>query len=150
MRLRNLQSKYPPAEPEALRLLAPQKGPNRNRGKTESCLSNISAGLHGPGNALPCHSAAACFKPCILPELSNFYGLPGKVGGTPAWISRIGSLVSSVLPVNREQRNYRFQKRTSHTNPVGYIGLDSAEEQDSSAINSSMRGCLGSVLNLTR
>jgi hypothetical protein len=87
-------------------LLAPQKGPNRNRGKTESRLSNISAGLHDPGNALPCHSAAACFKPCILPELSNFYGLPGKAGGTPGWISRIGSLVSSVLLVIRpEPRN---------------------------------------------
>jgi hypothetical protein len=55
------------------------------------------------GNALPCHSAAACFKPCILPELSNFYGLPGKAGGTPGWIRRIGSLVSSVLPVNRPE-----------------------------------------------
>jgi hypothetical protein len=62
-----VESKYPPVEPEALRLLAPQRGLfatgeskiNRN----SKCDENQNQG--------------------ILPELSNFGSHPGRAGGLP-------------------------------------------------------------------
>ena len=65
-------SKYPPAEPEALRLLAPQRGLFAT---VESKSKNNSKN-------------AKCKNQGILPELSNFYCLPGRAGGSLEWTSQ--------------------------------------------------------------
>src|ERR1700735_5709650 len=61
--------------PEALRLLAPQRGLIAIVKSQNHAPSTISSTHQGSGTALPC-PPAACIKPCILPELSNFYCLP--------------------------------------------------------------------------
>src|ERR1035437_1805677 len=68
--------KYPPAKPEALRLLAPQRGliatgesKSKNKSKGLTVQTLLAQSRQNEGN--------------ILPELSNFYCHPGKAGGSP-------------------------------------------------------------------
>jgi hypothetical protein len=74
------RSKYPPAEPVALRLLAPQRGLTatvRSKSKYKSkSLSLLSS--------LPQHRQ---FEENRLPEFSKFYCHPGRAGGTPVTVS---------------------------------------------------------------
>ncbi len=77
-------SKYPPAEPEALRLLAPQRGLiaiGQKHGR-------IRPGRH----YLDRHVCPSCSVRnewrCTLLELSNFYCRPGRAGGTPVGLDR--------------------------------------------------------------
>jgi hypothetical protein len=76
--------KYPPAEPVALRLLAPQRGlfatvrsKSKNKSKSLVLLSS-----------LPQHRQ---FEENRLPEFSKFYCHPGRAGGSPLWISNAAS-----------------------------------------------------------
>jgi hypothetical protein len=63
----NKGSKYPPAEPEALRLLVPQRGLFATVESKSNCKSKCD-GKQNQG---------------ILPELSNFGSHPGRAGGLP-------------------------------------------------------------------
>src|SRR5271165_6106050 len=63
-------SKYPPAKPEALWVAGPSKGPYRDpKSKSRASGSMLVADI------LEARS--------ILLELSNFYCLPGRAGGSP-------------------------------------------------------------------
>ncbi len=69
-------SNYPPAEPEALRLLAPQRGRiATEKSKTNNCEPRI-------------WTRTSSAKRSILPELSNFCCLPGRAGGSPYGLAR--------------------------------------------------------------
>jgi ubiquinone/menaquinone biosynthesis C-methylase UbiE len=70
------RSKYPPAEPEALRLLAPQRG----LFATVESKSNRNSKSHVMRAAQAMRTETA---KSILPELSNFDCLPGRAGGSP-------------------------------------------------------------------
>src|SRR5271166_2341812 len=62
--------KYPPAKPEALWVAGPSKGPYRDpKSKSRASGSMLVADI------LEARS--------ILLELSNFYCLPGRAGGSP-------------------------------------------------------------------
>jgi len=64
-------SNYPPAEPEALRLLAPQRGRiATDKVRTNNCTPRI-------------WTRASHKRRNILPELANFTCLPGRAGETP-------------------------------------------------------------------
>ena len=69
-------SKYPPAEPEALRLLAPQRG----LFATVESKGNRNSKSHVIQMA---RAMLTVMRKGILPELSNFYCHPGKAGGSP-------------------------------------------------------------------
>src|SRR5271157_4935750 len=70
-RYRGRDINYPPAEPEALRLPAPQRGLiATDNVKTNNCGPRIWTG-------------ASCARRNILPELSNSCCLPGRAGGSP-------------------------------------------------------------------
>src|SRR5271165_2674966 len=65
-----VRSKYPPAKPEALWVAGPSKGPYRDpKSKSRASGSMLVADI------LEARS--------ILLELSNFYCLPGRAGGSP-------------------------------------------------------------------
>src|ERR1035437_4163494 len=68
-----ISSKYPPAEPEALRLLAPQRGliaTGESQKQVPPCAEH-------PG------LCAQKREKCALPDLSNFCCLPGRAGDLP-------------------------------------------------------------------
>ena len=71
-------SKYPPAEPEVLRLLAPQRGLTVT-GEKQPQQPESSCTI---GRSEPKATAGS-----ILPEFSKFDCLPGRAGGTPGSIS---------------------------------------------------------------
>src|SRR3984893_10809098 len=74
------RSEYPPAKPEALRLLAPQRGLIAIVKSQNHAPSTISSTLQSSDTALPC-PPAACIKPCILPELSKLLLPPRQSRG---------------------------------------------------------------------
>src|SRR5271166_4097478 len=69
--------KYPPAKPEALWVAGPSKGPYRDpKSKSRASGSMLVADI------LEARS--------ILLELSNFYCLPGRAGGSPVRTRNLG------------------------------------------------------------
>src|SRR5271157_5152783 len=78
-------SKYPPAEPEALRLLAPQRGLIATAEKQKQLQRHEAREATGFGKTKATAGG-------ILPEFSKFDCLPGRAGGTPI------SLVSISVP----------------------------------------------------
>src|SRR5260370_4617950 len=104
-------SKHPPAKPEALRLLAPQGGLIAIVKSQNHAPSTISSTLQGSGTALPC-PPAACIKPCILPELSNLYCLPGKAGGTPGGLVAFRADGPVLLSTPPTHKSLNFKKPT--------------------------------------
>lgn len=73
-------SKYPPAKPVALQLLAPQRGLTATgESKSKNKSKNLRCYFH-------CRSTGRS-RESKLPELSNFYCHPGRAGGSPFWIS---------------------------------------------------------------
>src|SRR5271157_4426916 len=69
-------SKYPPAEPEALRLLAPQRGLIATAEKQKQLQRHEAREATGFGKTKATAGG-------ILPEFSKFDCLPGRAGGTP-------------------------------------------------------------------
>jgi len=78
-------SKYPPAEPEALRLLAPQRG-----------LIATAKAKQRRQQAIQRYQRRNCRDKHQLPETSNSYCLPGKAGGPPCFASDAASGCSVV------------------------------------------------------
>ena len=76
-----LRSKYPPAKPEALRLLAPQRGltatdeRQKQRQRRQRCSTMVFVKAKATATG-------------ILPEFSKFYCHPGRAGGSPFWFRR--------------------------------------------------------------
>jgi hypothetical protein len=77
-------SNDPPAEPEAFRLLAPQRGLFATESQTLCARASgyCAALLIGDQDFRRAMIVAASGKG-VLPELSNFYCHPGKAGGSP-------------------------------------------------------------------
>src|SRR5271157_3639288 len=71
-----VSSKYPPAEPEALRLLAPQRGLIATAEKQKQLQRHEAREATGFGKTKATAGG-------ILPEFSKFDCLPGRAGGTP-------------------------------------------------------------------
>src|SRR5271166_4981674 len=72
------KSNYPPAEPEALRLLAPQRGliaTDQSQKQAQRTCAGIPDVLKTGRSTLP--------------DLSNFYCLPGRAGGSLNGLERI-------------------------------------------------------------
>src|SRR5271157_361077 len=69
-------SKYPPAEPEALRLLAPQRGLIATGEKQKQLQRQRLARQRASAKTKATAGG-------ILPEFSKFDCLPGRAGGTP-------------------------------------------------------------------
>ena len=75
--------KYPPAEPEALRVAAPSKGAYRDPTSKPLAPSSMRGTVGSQNRSAHITQTARTTEPGILPELSNFGCLPGKAGGTP-------------------------------------------------------------------
>src|SRR5271157_5427147 len=99
-----LSSKYPPAEPEALRLLAPQRGLIATAEKQKQLQRHEAREATGFGKTKATAGG-------ILPEFSKFDCLPGRAGGTPI------SLVFLTKPVLL--RPPRFEAGHSLADPRG-------------------------------
>ena len=78
-------SNDPPAEPEAFRLLAPQRGLIATESQNLCARASVycTALLIGGQDFRSAITQAASGKDG-LPELSNFYCHPGKAGGSPS------------------------------------------------------------------
>src|ERR1039457_3698707 len=76
-------SKHPPAEPEAFRLLAPQRGliATAQDASPRAKLGTVRSLRRVRQVALSSHWRAMRANP-RFPELSNFYCLPGRAGGS--------------------------------------------------------------------
>src|SRR5271157_2032154 len=95
-----LSSKYPPAEPEALRLLAPQRGLIATAEKQKQLQRHEAREATGFGKTKATAGG-------ILPEFSKFDCLPGRAGGTPI------SLGSATLLHLLRSDNAAARKRAS-------------------------------------
>src|SRR5271157_6047119 len=93
-------SKYPPAEPEALRLLAPQRGLIATAEKQKQLQRHEAREATGFGKTKATAGG-------ILPEFSKFDCLPGRAGGTPI------SLGSATLLHLLRSDNAAARKRAS-------------------------------------
>src|SRR5271157_3367440 len=78
-------SKYPPAEPEALRLLAPQRGLIATGEKQKQLQRQRLARQRASAKTKATAGG-------ILPEFSKFDCLPGRAGGTPISLERFSGL----------------------------------------------------------
>src|SRR5271157_287708 len=103
-------SKYPPAEPEALRLLAPQRGLIATAEKQKQLQRHEAREATGFGKTKATAGG-------ILPEFSKFDCLPGRAGGTPI------SLAAWTDAIHGSQRllyNWGWQ---GHVTELGRISL---------------------------
>src|SRR5271157_5475333 len=81
-------SKYPPAEPEALRLLAPQRGLIATAEKQKQLQRHEAREATGFGKTKATAGG-------ILPEFSKFDCLPGRAGGTPISLEIVTHVIES-------------------------------------------------------
>ena len=88
-------SKLPPAEPEAFRLLASQRGLIANRPRREPAREAEYSPKPTAGSASRSHlTGERCRANPRFPELSNFYCLPGRAGGS---LIGLGQLCQNIV-----------------------------------------------------
>jgi hypothetical protein len=80
-----LRSKYPPAEPEALRVAGPLKGALPATQVKTTSRNSAAAVMAFTSNAARVQAPTVRYSKDddALPELSNFYCHPGIAGGLP-------------------------------------------------------------------